>query len=111
MGKLGVILGNSAPDCSSIILVMSTHGASLSSKPTGIMSCPPCSSRQFFFHIQNLHHLDLEIVVLLGVSIMFVQRIKCANSTEPASDAKRLGRVNPAAPLRMHDIGFAFGLE
>jgi hypothetical protein len=65
---------------------------------------------QFFFHIQNLHHLDLEIVVLVGISIVFVQRIKCANGTEPVSDAKRLGRVNPAAPLRMHDIGFAFGL-
>ena len=65
---------------------------------------------QFFFHIQNLHHLDLEIVVLVGVSIVFVQCIKCPKGTEPVSDAKRLGRINPAAPLRMHDIGFAFSL-
>ena len=51
------------------------------------------------------------VVVLMGGSIVFVQCIKCTNGTESVSDAKCLGHVNPAAPLRMHDIGFAFGLE
>jgi hypothetical protein len=66
---------------------------------------------QFLFHIQNLHHLDLEIVVLVGISIVFVQHIKCTKGTEPVSDAKCLGRVNPAAPLHMHDFGFPSSLE